>query len=90
MYDVQLKKKVVKQLKKLPIHIQEKFDDLVADLEETGPIQIEWQNYSKLSDKEYHCHLAYSRVACRRHEKETIMIEVYYAGSREKSPYSSS
>ena len=60
MYDVQLKKKVVKQLKKLPIHIQEKFDDLVADLEETGPIQIEWQNYSKLSDKKYHCHLAYS------------------------------
>ncbi len=84
-----LKKKVVKQLKKLQIQIQEKFDDLVTDLEETGPIQIEWQNYSKLSDKEYHCHLAYSWVACWRHEKETIMIEVYYAGGREKSPYSS-
>ena len=87
MYDVQLKKKVVKQLKKLPIPIQEKFDDLVADLEETGPIQAEWQNYSKLSDKEYHCHLAHSWVACWRNEKETIIIEVYYAGSREKAPY---
>ena len=89
MYDVHLKKKVVKQLKKLPIHIQEKFDDLVADSEESGPIQAEWQNYSKLSDKEYHCHLAYSWVADWRHEKETIIIEVYYAGSREKAPYSS-
>ena len=40
-----------------------------------------------LSETEYHCHLAYSWVACWRHEKYTITIEVYYAGSRENAPY---
>ena len=34
---------------------------------------------------EYHCHLSYHWVACWRHEKETIEIEVYYAGSRENA-----
>jgi hypothetical protein len=31
--------------------------------------------------------LTYHYVACWRHEKETIIIEVYYVGSREDAPF---
>ena len=40
----------------------------------------------QLSKNEYHCHLNYRYVACWRHEKNTITIEVYYVGSREQAP----
>ncbi|OMI15134.1 hypothetical protein FH581_024510 (plasmid) [Leptospira weilii] len=60
---------------------------LLEELEKEGPIQPEWSNYSKLSKNEYHCHLSYSWVACWRNEKNSLLIEVYYAGSRENAPY---
>ena len=86
-YDVLVKKKVLKGLKKLPMWLQKKLGLLVLDLKENGPEQPGWQNYSKLSVDEYHCHLGTSWVACWRHRKKTIIIEVYYVGSREKAPY---
>lgn len=52
-----------------------------------GPIRREWAHFSKLGENEYHCHLSYKWVACWRYEKESIIIEVYYAGSRENAPY---
>ena len=57
------------------------------DLEADGPEQPVWLNYSKLGKNKYHCHLSYRWVACWYHEKETLIIEVYYAGSREKAQY---
>lgn len=87
MYSVKLKKKVQKNLEKMPVSIQDTFFQLVDDLERFGPVQTEWPNYSKLSQDEYHCHLSRKWVACWRNEKNTIIIEVYYAGSRENAPY---
>jgi mRNA-degrading endonuclease RelE of RelBE toxin-antitoxin system len=86
-YDVVIKKKVLKGLKKLPQWVQKKLGVLVLDLKEKGPEQPMWQNYSKLSSTEYHCHIGTSWAACWRHHKKTIVIEVYYVGSREKAPY---
>ena len=86
-YEVVFKKKVLRGLQKLPIWVQKKVALLIADLRDKGPEQPRWQNYSKLSKNEYHCHLGTSWVACWRHEKHTITIEVYYVGSREKAPY---
>ncbi|PNV76815.1 hypothetical protein BES34_000560 [Leptospira inadai serovar Lyme] len=60
---------------------------LLEELEKEGPLQPEWPNYSKLGKNEYHCHLSYSWVACWRNEKNSLLIEVYYAGSRENAPY---
>ena len=57
------------------------------DLRDRGPVQPDWSKYSKLSSQEYHCHLGYSWAAYWRNEKNTIIIEVYYVGSREKAPY---
>ena len=87
MHTVLVKKKVCKIIEKAPIAVQILFDELVKDLQAKGPIQNEWPNYSKLSENRFHCHLNYSYVACWCNEKDSIEIEVYYAGTREKAPY---
>ncbi len=86
-YEVILKRKVAKGLRKLPAWVQKKLAVLANDLRDMGPVQCAWPNYSKLSPTEYHCHLEWSWVACWRHEKQSIVIEVHYVGSREKAPY---
>ncbi len=86
-YEVVLKRKVERGLVKLPLRVQKKLAVLANDLRDQGPVQPTWPNYSKLSLTEYHCHLERSWVACWRHEKQSIVIEVYYVGSREKAPY---
>ena len=60
---------------------------LVEDLKELGPIRTDWPYYSKLGKEKYHCHLGHSWVACWIHKKNTVIIEVYYAGSRENAQY---
>lgn len=87
-WDVNIKKKVVKGLKKLPKNVQEALESLVVDLQDEGPIRSDWPNYSKLSDGSHHCHLNYSYVAIWVEEdKKLKIIEVTYVGSRENAPY---
>jgi hypothetical protein len=81
------RRKVEKQVGKMPRKEQVLFANLVEDLIRKGLIRTEWRKFSKLSDHEYHCHLLYSWVACWHVEDGEMEIEVYYAGSREKAPY---
>ena len=87
MYEVFFTKRVLKQAKELPGFIQKKLAVLVDDLREKGPLRAEWPNFSKLDKSNYHCHLAHKWVVCWRCENKSIIIEVYYAGSRENAPY---
>ena len=87
IYEVKIPKRMERRLEKLPTHVKKKLLRLVLDLRDKGPAQPDWPNYSRLNNNEYHCHLSYSWVACWRNEKNTIIIEVYYVGSREKAPY---
>jgi hypothetical protein len=64
MYKVSVKKKVIKNIAKLPLWVQKKMAVLAMDLKDKSPEQPNWQNYSKLSSTEYHCHLGTSWVAC--------------------------
>ncbi len=86
-YIVGWKRKVEKQLRKCPKHVQEKFSLLVKDLKAKGAIQKEWNNFSELGKDTYHCHLEYNWVAVWHWEKGSIIVEVRYVGSREKAPY---
>jgi len=81
-YEVTIRPRVLRQAKKMPMRERDLLADLVEDLREFGPVLPHWKNYSVLSATEYHCHLSYHWVACWRHEKETIEIEVYYAENR--------
>ena len=87
MFEVKIKKKVLKLLKKMPLNEQKKMGYLLKDLQRDGPVQLSWPNYSKIGDDLYHCHLSYKWVACWKYEDELLTIEVYYAGSRENAPY---
>ena len=86
-YRVGVKRKVERGLRKLPFDVQKLLFLLIADLESDGPIQKSWRNFSSLGGNRYHCHLNYRYVACWVYHKDKIVIEVYYAGSREKAPY---
>ena len=86
-YKVVWKRKLDKQIALMPKLEQFKFSMLVDDLRTHGVMQPEWPNFSKLGDNDFHCHLSRKWVACWRWENKNIVIEVYYAGSREKAPY---
>jgi len=86
-FEVRIKRKIDRSLRKLPFDVQTLLYLLVADLQVDGPIQTSWRNFSKLGQDRYHCHLNYRYVACWTCRKDEIVIEVYYAGSREKAPY---
>jgi mRNA-degrading endonuclease RelE of RelBE toxin-antitoxin system len=86
-YQVKVKKKVARDLEKLPENVQQLLFLLVNDLQAEGPIQRSWPNFSSLGGDRYHCHLTYRYVACWTSKKNEIVIEVYYVGSREKAPY---
>jgi len=88
MWCVKIKRKMLRDIEKLPISVQRKLAALKVDLESSGPEQTSWQNYSKLGKNQYHCHLSHHYVACWRTEStENMILEVYYAGSRENAPY---
>ena len=87
MFRVSVKKKVLKDAEKMPVSVQENLAALLEDLREKVPVQPGWPNYSRIGKEMYHCHLARKWVACWHCEGKTLIIEVYYAGSRENAPY---
>ncbi len=90
MYKVRIKKKVLRNVEKMPKSRQADFFDLIEDLRSEGPIQKGWPNFSPLDPQKttFHCHLSYHWVACWKVlENDEMELEVYYAGSREKAPY---
>jgi mRNA-degrading endonuclease RelE of RelBE toxin-antitoxin system len=87
MYQVLVKKKIEKLLRSVPPAVQDAFAAIRDDLKEKGAYQEDWPHYSPLGNDKYHCHLTRNYVACWKWEKGTIIIEVYYAGSRESAPY---
>jgi len=82
-----VKKAARKRMEKAPEEVFILFGQLLTDLSEKGPVQASWPHYSKLGKDKYHCHLAYRWVACWYHEADSVLIEVYYADSREDAPY---
>jgi mRNA-degrading endonuclease RelE of RelBE toxin-antitoxin system len=86
-YSVMMSSKFEKVIKRMPRSAQANLRKLVDDIRLSGPIQSGYRNYSKLGGNTYHCHLAYSWVACWRNEQDRYIVEVYYVGSREKAPY---
>jgi len=100
-HHVVVPKKISRKLKtKIPARIRDLFVLLIDDIEEKGPEQPDWMNYSKLGEHTHHCHLNYSWVAVWRCEGEKIIleineikkvekikVEVEYVGSRENAPY---
>ena len=86
-FEIKVKKKLERQIKKLPLNVRKVLFVLLEEITQLGPKRTNWKNYSKLGNKEHHCHLKYRYVACWKETENKIIIEVYYVGSREKAPY---
>lgn len=94
MWSVVITRKAAKQLQRLPIFIQERFDLLTKELEVRGLLVGRWSHFDKLrvAGKDvYHCHIKSGRptyIACWEvMDKQMRMIEVYYVGTHENAPY---
>ena len=87
MYNVVVTKRAIKGIEKMPKIAQLSMANLLKDLKEFGPIQKGWSNFSKIGKNKFHCHLTHKWVACWEFYENILLIEVYYAGSRENAPY---
>jgi hypothetical protein len=80
-----------KQVRQLPVNVQDILIALKKDMEINGPIRGDWPNFSALSHDRYHCHLKKGRptyvAIWEVRNKEIRLIEVTYAGTHEKAPY---
>ncbi len=89
-WNIRLKRKAEKQALQLPKLALAALYQLMSDIQQRGPIRGDWPNYSKLSDGSHHCHLKKGQptyVAVWTEDKQTITVEIIYAGTHEKAPY---
>lgn len=93
MWQVQITKKVLKQIDKLPLEIQMDFSILIESLRSHGPMLPKWKNFGKLKGYglRFHCHIKSGRptyVVCWEViDKNVRILEVYYVGTHENTPY---
>ncbi len=87
---VRLHRKAEKQALKLPRSVLNVLYVLMENIRQHGPVRGDWPNYSKLDGGRHHCHLKKGHptfVAVWTEDKQTITVEIIYAGTHEKAPY---
>jgi mRNA-degrading endonuclease RelE of RelBE toxin-antitoxin system len=93
VWNVSIKRSIRKDVDKLPPDVFQALRSLVREIETYGPLRYNWKNFGKLrgARDHYHCHIKSGRptfVVCWEvTDKEVKIVEVYYAGTHEKSPY---
>jgi mRNA-degrading endonuclease RelE of RelBE toxin-antitoxin system len=90
-WTVKLTKAAKKQVDRLPKSVRQRLAVLLQDIENSGPIRGNWQNYSPLGRDRHHCHLRKGKptyvAVWEVKDKEIRLVEVTYAGTHEKAPY---
>lgn len=90
-WDVNLSKRAVKQVKKLPENVKSSLVALIREIEEGGPIRGNWPNYSKLGINRHHCHLKKGKTTYvaiwQVIDRKIYIVEITYVGTHEKAPY---
>ena len=88
---VNLSKRAVKQVKKLPENVKSSLVALIREIEEGGPIRGNWPNYSKLGINRHHCHLKNGKstyvAIWQVIDKQIYIVEITYVGTHKKAPY---
>ncbi len=94
VYTILLSSKAEKQITRLPAPVQKKINQLLDEIQETGPIRRNWSNFSQIypkKDNKYHCHLKKGNptyVACWNQPPGTQKtVKFNYIGTHEKAPY---
>lgn len=90
-WTVELSRKVVKALPRLPVMVRKSLVLLFREIEMEGPVRGNWSNYGKLGPQRHHCHLKKGQptyVAVWEVKDSKIrLVEVTYVGTHEKAPY---
>jgi mRNA-degrading endonuclease RelE of RelBE toxin-antitoxin system len=88
-WQVRLNKRVLKNLPKLPVNVQDRFKALALELRALGPVTWRWLHYGKIKDGCYHCHLKQGRPTFVVVWKVTGVksLEVTYVGTHEGIDY---
>ncbi len=90
-WDVRMSRKAAKNLKKLPVSIQERFKALALELKAAGPVRDRWQNYGKIRGTAdcHHCHIKKGKptYVAVWHVKNENILEVTYVGTHEGADY---
>ena len=63
-YIVKMPKNLEKVIREMPKNVRIVLAKLIDDIQDKGPVQKAYRNYSKLGKGTYHCHLAYKWIAC--------------------------
>lgn len=59
-YIVKINNKSQKNIEKMPVNVGKLMALLICDLSVKGPIQKEWNNFSRLGENKFHCHFELS------------------------------
>ncbi|MDM8526090.1 hypothetical protein QUF80_22170 [Desulfococcaceae bacterium HSG8] len=90
-WTVTAKKKIRKQVEKLPPKVKKLLARLLAEIRSYGPVRGNWHNYSSLGGNRHHCHLKKGQptyvAVWEVTDREIRLIEVSYVGTHEKAPY---
>ena len=90
-WTVNIRKKMLKNILKLPGKVQKSLKILIKEIEISGPVRGNWPNYSPLSGDRHHCHLKKGHptyvAVWDVTDKEIKLVEVSYVGTHEKAPY---
>ncbi len=92
-WTIEITKKTVKQLDKLPEFVRSAYFALAKEIELYGPYRSNWTHYGKLKNSTdcYHCHIVSGKptyVMCWEiQDKRLKIVEIYYAGTHENTPY---
>lgn len=90
-WSVNLSKRAIKQVKKLPGNVKAILVALIREIEQGGPVRGNWPNYSKLGTTRHHCHLRKGKTTYvaiwQVIDRQIYLVEISYVGTHEKAPY---
>jgi len=90
-WEVRIRRKVTKDIEKLPNPVKAALIALIREMEVKGPVRGNWPNYKRLGLQRHHCHLKKGHptfvAVWEVLDNEIKLIEVTYAGTHEKAPY---
>lgn len=90
-WTVHIKRRVVRQIRKLPELVKKSLIALIREIEWEGPVRGNWPNYSRLGKNRHHCHLKKGKptyvAVWEVTDIEMRLVEVSYVGTHEKAPY---
>ena len=91
MWEIQVPKKVAREIHDLPAQVKKAFTFLMSEIRLLGPVRGNWPNYGKLPDGRHHCHIKKGHptyvAVWKEIDGKISVVRITYAGTHENAPY---